>query len=495
MKRRLGIIAGGTVVFVLGMAACSLGLDESRIGAARDGGGLLEDGGTLDGEATDGGGNDSGIPVGPDASACANDNDCTTNQGCLKGKCDLSRKSCVYEVCRPSACNAGACNTATRTCAPPAAYKYKAAQFSLGAQLSCARCVAAVHPWLFATTATGVVAFNVSNPGSATPPQVPVVGLGFVPTALVQSGSRVWMVGDQDGPGPSRLQLAYIDSPADPFVTKIEAKTVLATYSRPAEATKLFARGGDSALLVGQNAQVPAAFIEAPLQEPLSITATPLLIPQNFNFGASVSGKRLLSVAVVNQVASFTFVENAGSASPATGPAIDLTDAGAVSTQQTFAQSPDGAILWVTGAHQGSPTPTSTRAARAFFLVPGDQGAIVGNAAVDVEVYLPDAVAPNAPIFGPNMATAAMLDAKTAIVAVQARENDQQTSVQFVRRDPLGLVPEGAGPSPRRLVLPVPIGSFTAAAGSNGIGYLVANDQAGPPATSTVYVFDPACAP
>jgi hypothetical protein len=480
--------------FVALSASCSLGLDESLIDKAKDGGLGSGDGAPLDGEPAGDGGADTGISVGPNASACTNDDACTTNQGCLEGKCDLTRKRCVYDVCRPSACNSAACDDQTRECGAPTPYKYKAVQFPVGAQVACVRCAAAVYPWLFVATTAGLLAFNVSNPANPTPPQVPVIGLGFFPSSLVQSGSRVWMLGGVGGSGPTRLQLAYVDSPADPFTTKIEARTILATYNRPAEVTSLFARGGDSALLVGHVEQLPAVAIEAPLDEPASLTATATFAPTNF-VPSAVSGKRLLTSTVVNQVASFALIERAGAANPMTGPVVNFTDAGAVSTQRMFAQSADGAIFWVTGVHQGSPAPTSTRAARGYFLVPGEAGPLDDKLGVDVEVYVGDTVLPNAAIFGSNQATLALLDANTVMIATQARENDQQTAVQFVRRDPLGLVQEGNTPAPRRQVLPVPIGAFMAATASNGVGYLIANDQVGPPPGATVYVFDPGCAP
>ncbi len=488
--RTVMVVCSSALALLVGGASCSLDLDESLIDKSRDGGDTLADVGPQDGTSGDGGG-DSGGPVGPEPASCTSDDACKTDHGCLKGKCDLTRKSCVYDVCRPSACNAAACEQNARTCGAPAPYKLKASQFSVGAQISCAKCAAAVHPWLFVVTSTGVVAFNVSNPANQTPPQAPVVGLGFIPNALVQSGNRVWMLGGATGGGPSRIQLAYVDVPADPFATKIAAHTVLASYNRPAEGTWLFPRGGDSALLVSQAAQFPSVELVAPLNEPASLTATPLLPPQNFAPSA-VSGKRLLLSAVVNQAASFVFIDDAGSTNPTTGAAVNLADAGAVSIQRTFAQSPDGAIFWATGVHQGAPV-TTTRAARGYFLVPGANGPIEGNAGVDIEVYNADAVGANAAIFGGNQATAAMLDSKTVMIATQARENDQQTAVQFVQREPLGLVKDGD--APRRQLLPSPIGFFAAATASNGVGYLVANDQGGQMPSATVYVFDPACAP
>ncbi|MBX3217470.1 MAG: hypothetical protein KF850_35895 [Labilithrix sp.] len=494
-----GLVVGfGALAVLAAAASCSLDLDESRIDGANDAGGGGDADGQGDGGARDGGG-DTGAPVGPDASACTNDDACKTTHGCLQGKCDLTRKSCVYDVCRPAACSAAACEQAKQTCGAPAPFKYKATQFTVGAQISCGKCAAAVHPWLFVVTATGVVAFNVSNPSNASPPQAPVVGLGFIPNALVQSGSRVWMLGGASGPGPSRIQVAYVDAPADPFATKIAAHTVLASYNRPAEGTSLFARGGDSALLVSQAAQFPAAALEAPLAEPASISATPMLPPQNFGPSAT-SGTRLLLSAVVAgpggvQVASFAFIDDAGSANPTTGPTVSLPDMGAgggVSVHRTFAQSPDGAIFWATGMHQPNGVGGFlTRAARGYFLVPNATGAIDVDDGLDLEVYNGEAVGANAAIFGGNQASAAMLDANTAMIALQARENDQQTAVQFVRREPLAIVKEAD--AARRQLLPVPIGAVAAATASNGVGYLVANDQAGPTPSATVYVFDPAC--
>ncbi|MBX3262856.1 MAG: hypothetical protein KIS78_33490 [Labilithrix sp.] len=490
---RAVLVAGLGGLAVLA-ASCSLDLDESRIDGANDGGLVGDDGGANDGGANDGGG-DAGAPVGPDASACTSDDACKTTHGCLEGKCDLTRKSCVYDVCRPAACSAAVCDQAKRTCGAAAPFKYKASQFTVGAQISCGKCAAAVHPWLFVVTGTGVVAFNVSNPSNASPPQAPIVGLGFIPSALVQSGSRVWMLGGASGPGPSRIQLAYVDAPADPFATKITAHTVLASYNRPAEGTWLFPRGGDSALLVSQAAQFPSAVLEAPLGEPASISATPMLPPQNFGPSAT-SGERLLLSAVNgagNQTASFAFIDDAGSANPTTGPAVNVPDTGGgFSVHRTFAQSADGAVFWATGVHQQIVANVFvTRAARGYFLVPGAAGAIDVDDGVDLEVYNGEAVGANAAIFGGNQASAAMLDAKTAMIALQARENDQQTAVQFVRRDPLAIVQEGDGP--RRQLLPIPIGTVVASAASNGVGYLVANDQGGQTPSATVYAFDPGC--
>lgn len=487
---RVRLAASAVVTFALAaLASCSLDLDEALVDRDKDGGQPF-DSGNPNGPPNDGG-VDTGIPVGPDATACTNDAPCTTTHACLKGKCDLSRKSCTYDLCKTGACTTGACDQSKPVCAAGTPYKFKASQFNLGQQISCARCAVAVHPFLFVLTPTGAVAINMANPLASPPPQIPIVGLGFIPGQMVVSGSRVWFLAGAAGPGPSKLVFAYIDVPADPFVTKIQATTILANYNRAgSEALTLFPRGGDSAMIVGPiEQQLPTTTLEAPLAEPLSLTATPLQFPAGVAPRAT-SGKRLLLGGVNNQLATVAFVDNAGSAAPATGPATALNEAGAVSVSATFAQSPEGAVLWVTGVHQGNaPDPITTRAVKAYFLVANEAAAVDSAAGVDVEVFNNPPVIPgaNGGVVGP----AAMLDAKTAIVTTMARENGTQTAVQFVQREPLGVIKDGN--NPRRQVLPIPVGAVAAAAGSNGVGYLVANDVPGPPATATVYVFDPAC--
>lgn len=487
-KPRSAAFRAGLVVLAA-VVGCSLGLDESLIDKARDGDIPLVDAALPDPPPRGGEAVDAPDPVG---GACTSDDACAIKHGCLKGRCDLTRKRCTYDVCRPSACSAAVCDPIARQCEMPAPYKYQAAQFDVGAQISCRNCAAAVHPWLFLVTSTGAVAFNVSNPANPRPAQVPIVGLGFVPGALVQSGSRVWMLGGASGGGPSRIQIAYVDVPSDPFATRITAHTVLAMYNRPAERTLLFGRGGDSALLVGNVPEFPSATIEPPLNEPVALSATPVVAQPSFGPSA-VSGRRLLMSAVNNAEARFALVDDAGTQNPTMGPVVTLTDAGSVSEQRTFAQSVDGAIFWATGVlHTGVGAP-ATRAARGHFLVPNEAGAIELNAGVDLELYDVQRVGPDAAIFGPNQATAALLDSKTAMVAVQARESEHSTAVQFVTREPLEIIKEPNSAAPRRQVLPVPIGAIAAATASNGIGYLVANDAG--TVSATVYVFDPACAP
>lgn len=489
-RARLAVASLAALIGAAGAASCSLGLDESLIdrGVATpyDGASPGDSGGpdTADGDAS---------PPSPEGGACAKDDDCKTSDGCLAARCDLSRKACVYDVCRKPACNSAACDTAAHTCGAPKPYKYRAAAFAVGAPIGCggalSRCFAAVHPLLFVGTADGVLAFDVTDPQATKPRQVPIVGLGFVPNQLLVSGSRVFFLGAPAGAGAtSRVPLAWADVPADPFVAKLAVQSVLARRDRPAgEGALLFARQSDAALLLDTNdkASYPSAAVEPPLVEPLTLASTP--IP--FTAGTSpvaTSGTRLVMESVSPQGgASFGLIEGAGGATPTNGGMVALTAAGPISGPQALAQSADGALLWhissLTGP-SGGPTPPNVRAAKAFFLVADGQAKIDAAAGVDTEVYVPPP-----PIGTPVAGPSAMLDAKTALVTTAVPGNFNQTEVQFVTREPLGVVKD------RRSIITLPIGQL-AAAGSNGLGYVLAVDL-GPNPAANVYVFDPACAP
>ena len=501
MRRRMTTYAGlFAALLVAAAAACSLGLDESLIGKTRDDGGVSFETGAPDVVAVV---PDSSLP--PDASSptCASDGECTSTDGCLKGKCDLVSKRCVYDVCRPAACKAAACASPTHACGTPVSYKLLAAQFPVGA-LALPRGSVAVYPWLYIATQTGLLAFDVSNPTASVARQVPVVGLGFVPTSVVASGGRVWLVGGATGTGPSRVQLAYVDSPIDPFATTIPAHSFLPSSTRPAEALLPFSRSGDSVLLVAPADPFPAVAVSTPIVEPLALNLTAPEGGAGLTPGA-VSGTRLLVSAVGADGSEFALIDNAGSATAAIGPLVTYADAGAVSAHRAFTQTDDGAIFWATGVHDLVPTP-STRAVRAYFIVSGgmtpidstqrgvelesyaatDAGGDAADDAGNTVTLLP----PNAPVFGSNDATAAMVDSMTAMVAMQAHEAVGQTAVEFVKRVPLGVIKDGA--NPRRQLLNIDVATVVATAGDNGLGYVVANNKA---ATATVYMFDPACAP
>jgi hypothetical protein len=496
----IGLAACVLVPAALGLASCSLGLDESLIGREVEAG--LPDAPVVETGAPFESGTDSTLPpILPEGGLCTKDDDCKGTAGCLVAKCDLPRKACVLDVCREPVCNSAACDMTAQKCATAKPYKYRASQFPVGAQIGCGgvvgRCFAAVYPYVFVGTANGVVAFAADDPQNATPASVPITGLGFVPNQIVASGSRVYFLGTPAGAGPSsRVPIAYADVPPNPFATKIPVVTVLAAWNRPAsDPVGLFPRGNDTALLVDLNVATAyaSAPIEPPLTEPVTLTSTGIAFTAS-STPLAASGSRLI-VGQINPSTTpiFAFVNGAGSATAMTTADAPVPTATPASGPQFFAQSADGAVFWAYVALT-SPPPfplggPGIRAARGYFLVADSAATAFDPAAgLDLEVY------GGAPLGTPSVGAVAMLDSKTAMVAVASPANPtMQTNIEFVTRTPALAIVKNADMSPRRFPITLAV-SQLAAAGSNGLGYVLAVDPAAP-AAPTVYVFDPACAP
>ncbi len=499
--RLVAIACIGTALGIatLGLASCSLGLDEGLIGQVGESG--TGETSFADGFVPEGG--DGALPpLNPEGGICGKDSDCKGSAGCLVAKCDLPRKACVFQVCRQPACNSATCDVAGGKCGTARPYKYRAGQFPVGSAIGCGgqlgRCFAAVYPFVFVGTSNGVVAFAANDPQSATPTAIPIAGLGFVPNQIVASGSRVYFLGTPVGAGPtSRVPLAYADVPADPFAAKIFVTTVLAAYNRPAsDPALLMARGNDTSLLVDLNGATSfaSAPIEPPLAEPVSFGSNPI----TFTAGsgpAAVSGSRLVMELInAGGAPSFGFVGGAGSATPQTSPDVAIPTATPVSGPQFFATSADGALFWSYVSltlPPGQPPPPSPqpllRAARGYFLAADVAANFDPAAGIDLEVY------GAAPLGTPSVGPVALLDAKTALVTTSIPANPAQTNVSFVTAGKPPVILKNADNTPRRFQIALAVTQL-AAAGSNGLGYVLAVDPAAPTAP-TVYVFDPACAP
>lgn len=499
MRRAFLLAAVGIVAGIGVVAGCSLGLDESLIHRP-DG---STSGATDEQDGASGPEGDGGSPVTPvEGGTCATDDDCKTTDGCLRGKCDLSRKACVFDVCKPSACNTAKCDVAARTCGAPAAHGYRAGAFQVGAGIGCGgalgRCFAAVYPYVFVGTTNGVVAFRASNPAATDGERVPIHGLSFLPGQILASGNRIFFLGGVGGAAPSsRVQIAWIDVPADPFAEKLTATTVLASLDRPpGEGLVLVARANSTALLLStlRDVSFPSVAIEPPLVEPVDLAATPITFSAGMSPVAASGTRLVLQSFAPSGTVSYALVNGAGSASPQSGGDVALPDAGAVWAPQVIATSPEGALFWSVASLAGVPNEPAPapqpniRATRAHFLLADGNANFDVGPAFDVEVYNADGVVAGfgAGVVGP----AAMLDGKTAIVTAATAGNLAQTSVVFAKREPLGLVKNDDG-SVRRHVLTSPVNEL-AAAGSNGIGYLLSSDS---PTAATVYSFDPGCAP
>lgn len=472
-------------------ASCSLDLDEALLTPTPD---ASAPDASVE-ASVDAGEDDAGVVI-PDAGRCTKDEDCAAASGCLTSRCDVPRGACVFQVCRPAACSAGTCNVEARTCGAPSTYTYRASQFKVSGPVGCggalSRCFAAVYPYVFVGTQSGLVAYAARDPRETVPAEVPVTGLGFVPTQIVASGARLYLLGTPVGVGgEARVPLAWIDVPTDPFASRVEAVTALATVDRPpAGPFTLFGRTEGTSLLVDTAAasSLASSVVAAPLEEPLSLRAVPLAFPAGSG-PVATSGGRLVLERTTAGLPIFSLVVGAGTPTPSS--AVDTSfDAGApAADNQVFAQSADGAVVWayasLTGAPGGAPAPT-INGAKAFFVLGSADAGVDSTARVDVETYA--AVPAATVVVGP----AAMLDATTAMITTAIPANLAQTNVQFIRRTPLGVI-ENAGGGARRAPITLPV-SQLAASGSNGLGYVLAVDPAEPTAP-TVHVFDPACAP
>lgn len=493
MRHRYMFAGVIVVATTLSAFACSLDLDESLI-EKRDGGTIIvgdvvvPEGGTV---------TESGV-VENQTVTCTKNEECISANACLTGRCDLARRACAFEVCRPSTCNAGKCDEAARTCAAPAPYKREAASFQITAPFLCINCIVAAYPWVFAGTQGGVVAYNTSNPGNSAPPQVPVVGIGFVPNKMVRSGNRIWFAGQSVGPGtgPIRVPIAFIDVPSDPFTAQLKATTVLVEYKRTPEEPRVFARDNKSLLLVGPPPSFASIAIETTLAEPASVTPTPFAPPAETEaFG--ISGTRLVMMSTAAGTPSVNLVSNVGAGAVTVQRSIPLTDIGPTSPTRAYgwASGVDGTVFWAGAANSGgAPEPVLTRAVRGFFLTTDGTSSIPdAPKGTDIEVYAGMA---GVGVLGGDadcVRFPALLDSNTAMVATTAKDDLTKVAVNFVRRDPLAVVAD------KRIVLSTPISAIIGSSASNGIGYFAANEtnpsDAGPPAFGRIYAIDPACSP
>ena len=497
-RRAIAVTACVVGAASVGLASCSLGLDEALIVAG------AQEAGTPDvvvSETSIPEGGDGALPpIMPEAGICTKDSDCKGTDGCFAAKCDIPRKACVLQVCRTPACNSSSCNLTASKCDVPKPYKYRAGQYPVNAGIGCGgalgRCFAAVYPYVFVGTTNGVVAFSGNDPQSVAPLTVPITGLGFVPAQIVASGSRVYFLGAAAGtPTASRVQIAYADVPPDPFAKKIAVTTVLPTFNRPvSDPLTLLARGSDTALLVDGN--VASAYasvaIEPPLTEPAALVSTGFAVTAG-SVPLATSGSRLIvgQINPVSMAVSFGFVNAAGSMAPQPVAEVAIPTATPASAPQVFAQSADGAVFWsytslTVAVPPGGPL---VRAVKGYFLVADGAAAFDPAAGLDLEIF------GGVPLGTPSVGPVAMLDGKTAMVLTANPPNPTAvTNVQFVTRQPLAIV-KNTPPdiTARRFQLPVAVGQL-AATGSNGLGYVLAIDP-NPAVGLTVYVFDPACAP
>ena len=487
MKRLGSIALGASLVLAaaaLAPAACTLGLDESLIGRVPDGSSPFGDGAVSEA----GSGGDAiaeGGQIEPPASACAEDKDCKPANACLTGKCDLVRKACVYDVCKKDICTSSSCNVTNKTCgATFTPYKFRALTFpvtqgGVGCGNNPARCFVAVHPFVFVGTNNGVVAFSALDPNINPPATIPVIGLGFIPQAMVSSGSRIYFLGSVLGSAPNyRIQVAWADVPSDPFASVITAKTVLATFTKTS--ADLFLPGiPGEAFLVHSASNFPTAILTAPIADPSKIDPLPLAGFTNGESPVAASGSRMVFQQFTGPggtTVTFSLETGVGTGTPS-----NLGDqnppVGPVVQQQYFAQGPDGSLVWSVAAVNPGP-PSSVRTVRVVWLLADGNATKFEVAQLqEVDTYtaagIPQVVGP-----------IAWIDKDHVLMAHALSSNLSQTKIELVNKA-TGVV------GGKNFTVAFPVGQVGVAA-SAGYGYSITADSS---TQATVSVLAPGCAP
>ena len=478
---KLGLAVSLATLCAVSVYGCSLGLDESKIGAAPDAG-TLPDGDTPDTfrpPVTDGATEAGGLPT-----ACTRDDECATKDACLKGRCDLERKACVFDVCLTATCNAGTCDEATRVCGAPKPRTFRAATFPIGAGVGCGgalgtpqRCIAAVYPYVFVGTTNGVVAFSSSDPSSASPQAVAVKGVGFLPTSIVASGNRVFLLGGSTTVGAvSRVQIAVVDVPTDPFRRELVASTILSSFDRPSGDVLLEREGSGAFLLqLSAPANFPTGIVREPIGEPLDIKSSPFPPVPGATPVASSGSRIIVEAFSVQAISTMSFITMAGTAQAAKDQETALTAAGSVTGQRTFATTQGGAVYWSVAQLTAPPPANTLRAARGHFLVADAAATFVPAGGIDIAVY------PNIPAANQVIGPVALIDKDTALVSAAVPTALTTTDIKIHKR--------ATGLTPQKVTLTQPVTQLGASA-SSGLAYVLAAES---PTAASVHVFDAAC--
>lgn len=465
------------------VAACSLGLDESKI-SGNDA--------SLDGTASDAGADvDAANPVG-----CTADPDCKPANACLTGKCDLTRKLCVYDLCPAATCKASVCDPNAKTCSVPTTYGFRAGSFKINAgNVGCGgggngarRCFAAVYPFVVVGTTNGVVGYSVADPTDPSPVGLPIAGLPFFPANIVSSGTRIYFIGSVQGAGPNyKLPIAWIDVPGDPTVKQLTATSVFDTV-QVTSVDRVFPDGSGGIYMQNDNAakSYPVARVTAPLKdlEPLTFFASPGMPPGSSPSAAS--GARLITFRqegppIWSGVLGF---ETAAATSGAQyGGDLSITASFGTNYLPGYVAHGESGALVYNASEIDVPDggPNRVTAVRVGWLVENDKALkIEASAQVDVEKYSA-VIGIGSDLAGP----VAWLDSKRLLVLAASAANNAQTAVQVATREGTpSIIPN------RRFVLPF-APSALAAVGSNGFGYVLTPDQGTEP--PAVQIFGAGC--
>jgi hypothetical protein len=472
----LSAVLMGTGLLAFALGACSVKIDESAI---------------YDGGAD---------AFAPAVVNCTADKDCSSSDSCVTGKCDPGTQACKFEVCPTGdQCSAISCTTANR-CGRVSPFGFNAGSFTIPEGLACSSCVGAVFPYVFVVSNLRVHAFRVSDPTDTTPPELPITDLGFTPKTVVTQGRRIYFVGGPTGASsqPYKLQVAWVDAPADVGVTSLRAHIVTLPFPSPDFRYDGVIAGGDNQLFALHRVQSYEMNMGVVRDQELLMNITSELDPGMLNFilpkaypanghSVSFSNGRLVVYRNEKNVGTFNFGQNPGTPEAATSADTPLPGMGTVGAVSSFGQSADGTVYWASTLRL-PPMPNQQQmlsGVRLAVPLSAGGGAFNLGSKVDLETYagngFPENNGDGNPYAGPlvSMGTGALL----ALAA--ARENSGQTSIQVVTNNngALALAPG------KRLVVKQRVDQV-AAAGTDGFGYVVTPDTAD---SMTVHTFSPGC--
>jgi hypothetical protein len=408
-------------------------------------------------------------------------------------RCDTTTHLCAYDVCPVTACQSAACDTSSFACSVPSTLGFHASSFrvnagGVGCGNAASRCIAAAYPFVFVGSTNGVVAYDLLDARDTSPPLVPVSGLPFLPTRIVQSGRRIWFIGSVVGSGPTyHLALAWLDVPQNPFVKTLAATTAFVAYPQSWIPDAFPTTGGAIFLVHPDSGKAwPAVIVNAPVPDSSSIDLSP---SPGIAQGARVvgaSGARLVTHRFDSppDFAIFSFENDAGTSSAQPGGESVASAMGTVYPQDSFAFGPEGSVLWAAPAsHVPDGGQWDEYAARMTWLVNDDKSGFAQASKVDVETYAPP-VGYGMSLAGPI----AWIDKNDALVVTAAKEDPpSQSAVQVAQR---AMMPASVLPG-RRYVLPVSI-SATGAAASGKLAFVLTSDDP-TNQSATVHVFAPGC--
>jgi hypothetical protein len=456
---------------------------------------------------------DAPVDTGPTAPAerCTKDSDCIPPNGCYTPHCDTVLSACTYALCEESgrSCSIGTCNEATFRCGDYRSYGFRSGTYSvpavtLGCQTMADGCVAAVFPFLFLGTTSGLVALRIDDLVATAPTRVAIQDLAIEPQQIVASGRRIWIVGQMQGAEPPyRIPLATIAVPSNPLVTEVHGELSLIDYPFP-KVTAFPAPGEGVFLALNESAEgLPTAVVHAPLKEQAAlgvvnpVDAAPPEVAPAYPMvtvpsppGSTIvaaSGERLLAY---RPSSTFNLITKPGVAGASVGPDLTLTPPPTPLLRARFAEGPDGVVTMSEPvAVDAGDCNCTSRQRLQWVLGSGIATVLEANVFVEPESYQNpwDPLQPcgvcNPPDRFATPSLSTWVTAQSALLASPASdpiENRVSTAVRLVRREPVA-----APPQQRMATVPSdkPSGDFLvdriALASTSRFGFLVIADGEG----------------